>query len=207
MVSSTISPFVAKEMYQEGKPLGINVIDTPVSGGVVAAENASLTFMVGTKEEELFNRISRFLQAMGKNIYQCGDPGSGEIAKVCNNMALGIEMVAVAEALALGEKLGMDLKTLSKVMGVSSSKCWSLETYNPVPGVIETSPASRGYTGGFASDLLLKDLKIAMDTRKVAGAHTPLGEHTTKIYQELVDKGLAKKDFSIIFDILSKYKS
>jgi len=123
---------------------------------------------------------------MGKNIVSCERPGAGQIAKICNNMALAIEMIAVGEAIAMGKKLGIDEKVLSEIMKTSSSRCWSVDTYNPVPGVMENVPASRNYDGGFMCDLMLKDLKIALHSAKEVNAQIPLGNHAHEIYQQLV---------------------
>lgn len=139
---STISPIVAKDLNAEGKKSGKIYVDAPVSGGVTGAEAGTLTFMVGAESPEVFNRAKPILQAMGKSVFNCERAGAGQIAKICNNMALAIQMVSVAEALALGKKLGIDDKILTNIMKVSSSRCWSLDTSNPVPGVMENVPAS-----------------------------------------------------------------
>ena len=166
--SSTISPLASRELMEEGAKLGFITADAPVSGGVPGAVNGTLTFMVGC-EEGHFEKIKALLEAMGKNIFHCGGFGSGEIAKVCNNLALAIEMRAVAEGLALGEKLGMDPKKLSDIMSVSTGRCWSVDTYNPRPGVLEGVPASRDYEGGFGVSLIKKDLGLARESAEQVG--------------------------------------
>lgn len=182
-------------------------VDAPVSGGVTGAQAGTLTFMVGAENSELFDRSKKILEAMGKSFFNCQKPGAGQIAKLCNNMALGIEMIAVSEALAMGAKLGMDSKVLSDIMKVSSSRCWSVDTYNPVPGVMENVPSSRDYERGFGSELMLKDLKLAVEAAESAHCKVELGEASKKIYQKIVEKGMGRKDFGIIYDLILKNKA
>ena len=144
---------------------------------------------------------------MGKSFFNCQKSGAGQIAKLCNNMALAIEMIGISEALAMGAKLGRDGKVLSDIMKVSSSRFWSVDTYNPVPGVIEGVPSSRDYERGFGSELMLKDLKLASDAAKSANCKVELGETSKKIYQQIVDKGMGRKDFGIIYDLILKNKA
>ncbi len=144
----------------------MNYVDAPVSGGVTGAAAGTLTFMVGAENTAVFDKVKPILDCMGKNIFNCNKIGAGQIAKICNNMALAIEMIGISEALSLGKTLGMDEKILTNIMKVSSSRCWSIDTYNPVPGVMENVPASRNYDGGFACDLMLKDVKIAVEVAK-----------------------------------------
>jgi 3-hydroxyisobutyrate dehydrogenase len=132
--------------------------------------------------------------------------GAGQIAKVCNNMALAIEMIGISEALALGAKLGMDSKILTNIMKVSSSRCWSVDTYNPVPGVMENVPASREYERGFGCELMLKDLKLALGVAAEVHCKAELGDKSKEIYEKLVKEGLGKKDFGVIYDIILKSK-
>lgn len=202
--SSTISPLVAKELSEKAKTFGISFIDAPVSGGVGGAQAGTLTFMVGTHEEKTFSRIESVLKAMGKNIFKCGEAGTGQIAKMCNNLSLAIQMVSVCEALSLGKSLGMDLKVLSDVMKVSSARCWSIDTYNPAPGIMEGVPASRNYENGFACELMLKDLNISKEVSENINKGSLLGKKTIEIYEELVSKGYKKKDFGVLFDIFDK---
>lgn len=150
-------------------------MDAPVSGGVGAATAGTLTFMVGSNTEQIFQRTQEYLQFMGKKVINCQKEGAGQIAKACNNMALAIEMIAVSEAMTMGKKLGIDSKVLADIMNVSSSYCWSSQVYNPCPGVIETVPSSKNYEGGFASELMLKDLGIAIAAAEQSGSSVPLG--------------------------------
>ncbi|EAR82501.1 3-hydroxyisobutyrate dehydrogenase (macronuclear) [Tetrahymena thermophila SB210] len=204
--SSTISYHAAIKIYENAKKVNQRYIDAPVSGGVGAATAGTLTFMVGAENKELFQECKNLLQHMGKNIANCEKPGAGSIAKICNNMALGIEMIAVAEAISLGKKLGIDPKVLSSIMNTASGRCWSSEVYNPCPGVLENVPASKGYEGGFACELMLKDLGLAADAAKQASADVPLGNHAKDIYQKLVELGLNRKDFAIVYDVLLNNK-
>jgi 3-hydroxyisobutyrate dehydrogenase len=128
----------------------------------MAAKAGTLNFLIGAETPALFDKSKAILQSMGKNCFNCQKPGAGQIAKLCNNMALAIEMIGVSEALAMGTKLGIDRKILSDIMKVSSSRCWSIDTYNPVPGILENAPSSRNYENGFYSDLMLKDIKLAI---------------------------------------------
>ena len=152
---STIVPDEVKNLYNLAQKQDKVFIDAPVSGGVVGAQNGTLTFMVGADNETNFNKVEPMLQSMGKNIVNCNMVSGGQIAKTCNNMALAIQMASVSEAFNLGIKLGMDPKILNKIMGTASSRCWSLDTYNPVPGILENVPASRDYENGFKTDLMM----------------------------------------------------
>ena len=143
---------------------------------------------------------------MGKSIFNCEKVGAGQIAKVCNNMALAIEMIGISEALALGAKLGMDSKILTNIMKVSSSRCWSVDTYNPVPGVMDNVPASRDYERGFACELMLKDIKLALGAAQEVLCKTQLGDKSKEIYEGLVKGGSGKKDFGVIYDAILKNK-
>jgi 3-hydroxyisobutyrate dehydrogenase len=166
---------VAIELNNAAKAKGMTYVDAPVSGGVTGAQAGTLTFMVGAETTALFDKSKEILQAMGKSFFNCQKPGAGQIAKLCNNMALAIEMIGVSEALAMGAKLGMDGKILSDIMKVSSSRCWSVDTYNPVPGVIENVPSSRDYERGFGSELMLKDLKLAIEAAQSVNCKVELG--------------------------------
>jgi 3-hydroxyisobutyrate dehydrogenase len=161
---------------ESAKKYKMTYIDAPVSGGVTGAAAGTLTFMVGVENGSQFERVKPILECMGKNIFNCGKPGAGQITKACNNMALAIEMIGISEALALGKSLGMDEKVLTNIMKVSTSRCWSIDTYNPVPGVMENVPASRNYEGGFGCALMLKDLGLALQAARDAGCTTELGD-------------------------------
>ena len=198
--SSTISPLVAKELFEKASSYGIHFVDAPVSGGVGGAATGTLTFMVGTQEDKVFSKIERVLKSMGKNIIRCGEAGSGQIAKMCNNLSLAIQMISIAEALSLGKSLGMDVKVLTDVMKVSTARCWSIDTYNPVPGVMQGVPSSRNYENGFACELMLKDLNIAKEVTENLKKGNMLGGKTVEIYEELVKQGYNKKDFGVVFE-------
>jgi len=205
--SSTVDPGTSRYLYSEAVKLnkGIRLVDAPVSGGVGGAEAGTLTFMVGGSLE-LFTAAIPFLSLMGKNIVHCGDAGAGQAAKVCNNLVLAISMIGVSEGLNLGVKLGLDPKILSGIFNSSSARCWSSETYNPCPGVMPNVPSSRGYTGGFAVDLMKKDLSLAQVAAKSVDTSTPLGELAHLIYEALSQRGHGSKDFSYIYEFLSKEK-
>ncbi|GAM29303.1 hypothetical protein SAMD00019534_124790 [Acytostelium subglobosum LB1] len=203
--SSTIDPQTAREVADIATKHNSTLLDCPVSGGTGGAEAGTLTFMVGGKEAD-FERAKPYLQAMGKNIVHCGDVGTGQAAKVCNNLVLGISMVGVSEAMNLGVKLGIDPKKLAGIFNTSSARCWSSELYNPCPGVLENSPASRGYTGGFGSALMNKDLGLAVDSAKSLGEPLPLGTTAHQFYTMMVQKGLGNKDFSVAYEFLQKTK-
>ncbi|KIZ34886.1 NAD-binding protein, partial [Stutzerimonas stutzeri] len=163
------------------------------------AAAGTLTFMVGGSDAD-FDRAQPILAAMGKNIVHCGAAGNGQVAKVANNMLLGISMIGVAEAMALGVALGMDAKTLASVINTSSGRCWSSDTYNPFPGVLDNVPASRGYSGGFGSDLMLKDLGLATEAAKQVRQPVILGALAQQLYQSFSAQGHGNLDFSAIIN-------
>mmetsp|Transcript_21662 Transcript_21662/g.42548 ORF Transcript_21662/g.42548 Transcript_21662/m.42548 type:complete len:308 (-) Transcript_21662:64-987(-) len=199
--SSTIDPLVARSLYSEVTQKGSVFADAPVSGGVGGAEQGTLTFMVGANPEN-FERCKPLLSLMGKNVISCGDVGTGQVAKLCNNLVLGISMLGVCEAMNLGSRLGIDRKVLADIMNTSTARCWSSDTYNPAPGVMEGVPSSREYEGGFGSALMLKDLGLVADAAKKIGAPLPMGEHAHSMYQLLVAHGLGKKDFGVAYKFL-----
>ncbi|OIS96832.1 PREDICTED: probable 3-hydroxyisobutyrate dehydrogenase, mitochondrial isoform X1 [Nicotiana attenuata] len=174
------------------------MLDAPVSGGVLAAENGTLTFMVGGTEEAYTAAKPLFL-SMGKNSIYCGGSGNGATAKICNNLAMAISMLGVSEAFALGQSLGIAASTLTKIFNSSSARCWSSDTYNPVPGVMDGVPSSRNYIGGFASKLMAKDLNLAAASAKEIGLKCPLTSQAEKIFTELCNNGHEAKDFSGVF--------
>lgn len=169
--------------------------------GTIGAEAATLTFMVGIESESLFNdRVKPFLANMGKNIVYCGGNGNGQVAKITNNMLLGISMIGAAEAMNLGTKLGMDPKLLANVINTSSGRCWSTEIYNPHPDVMPNVPSSRGYTGGFGNRLIAKDLGLAVASATESKSTVTLGAIAHQIYMQLSQtKGFENKDFSSVF--------
>ncbi|MBB5046288.1 3-hydroxyisobutyrate dehydrogenase [Rhodopseudomonas rhenobacensis] len=176
-------------------------VDAPVSGGTGGAKAATLTFMAGGAPAA-FEAAKPVLELMGKKIVHCGGPGAGQAAKICNNMILGISMIAVSEAFTLAEKLGLSHQALFDVASTSSGQCWSLTSYCPVPGPVPTSPANNDYKPGFAAALMLKDLKLSQEAAKAAGAATPLGAHAEEIYAAFADAGHGGTDFSGIINYL-----
>ena len=198
--SSTIDPHTAREVAALAEAHGNPMADAPVSGGTGGAEAGTLTFMVGGSPE-VFERIAPVLRHMGKNIVHCGAAGTGQVAKICNNMILGISMIGVAEAMNLGASLGIDPKVLAGIINTSSGRCWSSDTYNPYPGVMENVPASRGYTGGFGTDLMLKDLTLATDAAKQSKQPVMLGALAQQLYQTLSAQGAGALDFSSIINL------
>ena len=194
---STISPKTSKELSLKASSLNLEMIDAPVSGGVKGAEEAGLTFMVGGSVENV-EKAKPILSKMGKNIFHAGDSGSGQVAKLCNNMLLAIHMSGTAEALSMGVQSGLDPSVLSKIMSKSSGGNWSLDKYNPYPGVMSESPASNDYQGGFLNKLMIKDLSLAKELADDAGTQTPMGNSARKLYQELIEQGLENLDFSSV---------
>jgi 3-hydroxyisobutyrate dehydrogenase len=194
---STIDPITAREVAMDAQAKGCAMVDAPVSGGVAGAEAATLTFMVGGEARD-FEAARPILQCMGRNVVHCGAAGNGQAAKICNNLMLAIEMIATAEGMSLAAKLGMDPKVFASIVNTSSGRCWSSDTYNPYPGVLENVPASRDYAGGFGSDLMLKDLGLAADAAKAARQPILLGALAQQIYQKHSAQGHGAKDFSSV---------
>ena len=194
---STISPKTSKELSLKASSLDLEMIDAPVSGGVKGAEEAGLTFMVGGSVENV-EKAKPILSKMGKNIFHAGGSGSGQIAKLCNNMLLAIHMSGTAEALSMGVKSGLDPSVLSEIMSKSSGGNWSLDKYNPYPGVMTESPASKDYQGGFLNKLMIKDLNLAKELAQDSKTETPMGDSARKLYDELIEQGLEDLDFSSV---------
>ncbi|KAL6053216.1 3-hydroxyisobutyrate dehydrogenase [Balamuthia mandrillaris] len=199
--ASTIEPAVARKISARAAEQNIHMIDAPVSGGVVGAEAATLTFMVGG-ELEAFNKATELLSLMGKNIVHCGGPGNGQAAKLCNNLVLAISMIGVAEGMNLGVQLGLDPKVLAGIFNTSSARCWSSDTYNPVPGIKEGVPSSRNYEGGFGVDLMSKDLNLAINAAHSIKASVPLTGAALQLYNLISSKGAGRKDFSVVYKFL-----
>ncbi|MGY0219713.1 3-hydroxyisobutyrate dehydrogenase [Endozoicomonadaceae bacterium StTr2] len=199
--SSTIDAATARKVHAAAAEKGIAMVDAPVSGGVAAAAAGTLSFMCGGSDEA-FASVKPLLDGMGKNIFHAGDSGAGQVAKVCNNMLLSILMVGTSEALRLGADNGLDPARLSEIMLASSGRNWTLEVYNPYPGVMENAPASNDYKPGFMNDLMLKDLGLAMETAVHSGSATPLGAMARSLYASHVSKGNGKLDFSSILQSL-----
>ena len=200
---STIDVASARATAAAAEAAGLAMLDAPVSGGVGGAASGTLTFMVGGPEAA-FARGEALLRAMGRNIVHAGAAGAGQAAKICNNMMLGIAMVATAEAFVLADALGLDRQKLFDIAAVSSGQSWSLTTYCPVPGPVPASPANRDYAPGFAAALMLKDLTLAQDAAAAAGAATPLGAHAARLYRALVEAGEGGRDFSAMFPWLAR---
>ncbi len=197
---STIDVATAREVIEVTEAHGYQMVDAPVSGGIAAAAGGTLTFMVGGSDAA-FARAQPILAAMGKAVIHAGGPGTGQAAKICNNMLLAIHMIGTCEAFAMAQKLGLDAQTFYDISSVSSGQCWSMTSYCPVPGVGPVTPADNGYQGGFAAGLMLKDLKLAMEAAAGAGATVPLGEHAKAIYEAFAAENAAT-DFSGIIRTL-----
>ncbi|KER86735.1 3-hydroxyisobutyrate dehydrogenase [Xanthomonas arboricola pv. celebensis] len=200
---STIAPASARKLAAEAQARGLAVLDAPVSGGTAGAAAGSLTFIVGGAAQVL-ERARPVLQAMGKNIFHVGDNGAGQVAKLCNNMALGVIMAATGEALALGVAQGLDPAVLSQMMAVSTGRSWATEVCNPWPGVLPSAPASRGYSGGFGNDLMLKDLGLVAESAVQAGVSIPLGELARNLYAINSQAGNGALDFSSVIKLVAK---
>ncbi|MBO3273976.1 3-hydroxyisobutyrate dehydrogenase [Pseudomonas schmalbachii] len=191
--SSTIDPHSARDVAAAARAHGNPMLDAPVSGGTAGAAAGTLTFMVGGEQAD-FERARPALAAMGKNIVHCGAAGNGQVAKVANNMLLGISMIGVAEAMSLGVKLGMDAEVLAGIINTSSGRCWSSEVNNPLTG----APAARGYSGGFGTDLMLKDLGLASEAARQVRQPVLLGALAQQLYQSFSAQGNGQLDFSAI---------
>eukprot|EP00904_Undaria_pinnatifida_P008233 jgi/Undpi1/453/HiC_scaffold_1.g00449.m1 len=208
--SSTIGPLASRRINSVARENGITMLDAPVSGGVPAAENATLTFIVGGPEEGM-DRARPLLLSMGAQAVYCGEAGAGCIAKmrfivggtVCNNLALAISMIGVSEAMSLGSKMGMDPTVLANVLNASTARCWASEAYNPCPGVMEGVPSSKGFQGGFAASLMQKDLHLALQAANESSQSLPMGALAHQLYSLLCNQGSASKDFSVIYELIS----
>lgn len=192
---STIAVTDAREAHEKASNAGFMMVDAPVSGGTAAADAGTLTFMAGGTKIA-YELAEPILKGMGKNIFHAGGAGNGQAAKIANNMLLGISMIGTCEAFNLAEKLGLDAQTFFNISSVSSGQCWSMTSYCPAPGPVPTSPANRDYKPGFAVAMMLKDLHLAADAAKAAGADIRLGELAESIYQNLSERGFDGLDFS-----------
>ena len=201
--SSTIAPASAQKVAQAAAERGLQMIDAPVSGGTAGAQAGTLTFIVGGSADAL-ERARPVLENMGRNIFHVGGNGAGQVAKLCNNMALGVIMAATGEAISLGVAHGLDATVLSQMMAVSTGRSWATEVCNPWPGVLETAPASRGYSGGFGNDLMLKDLGLAVEAAVAKGASIPLGELARNLYSINSQQGNGGLDFSSVVKLFNK---
>ncbi len=198
---STIDVATAREEAEKARASGYLMVDAPVSGGISAAEGATLTFMVGGPEEAC-KRAEPYLEVMGKAVIHAGAAGAGQAVKICNNMLLGASMVATCETFALAQKLGLDPQTFFDISSKASGQCWSMTSYCPVPGVGPETPADRDYEGGFATALMLKDLRLAMEAAQGVDAYTPMGAHAEELYARFSRLGGDRKDFSAIIRMI-----
>jgi len=201
MDCSTIDVATAKQVEGEAKASGYTMVDAPVSGGIAAADAGTLTFMVGGSDDG-FAKAQPFLDKMGKAVIHAGGPGAGQAAKIVNNMLLGVTMAGTCEAFVLAQKLGLDPQVFFDISSKASGQSWSMTSYCPVPGVGPETPADRNYDGGFAAALMLKDLKLAMEAAKEAGAYTPMGGEAEELYQRFVARGGGGKDFSALIKMI-----
>jgi len=192
---STIDVASARDVASQAAAAGFEMLDAPVSGGVGGAEAGTLTFMVGGSDAA-FARARPILEKMGRTIVHCGGPGNGQAAKICNNMVLGISMIAVSEAFTLADALGLDRQKLFDVSSTASGQCWALTSYCPVPGPVPSSPANRDYKPGFTADMMVKDLRLAQDAAQTSGVATPLGAAAQALYGMFVARGQGPVDFS-----------
>lgn len=200
---STIAPETARRVAASAYARGVTMIDAPVSGGTAGAAAGTLTFIVGGEATAL-EKARPILEKMGKNIFHAGGAGAGQVAKICNNMLLGILMAGTSEALALGVANGLNPKVLSDIIASSSGRNWATEVYNPWPGVMPAAPASNGYAGGFGVDLMLKDLGLAAEAALSVQALIPLGEVARNLYSLHSIAGHGKQDFSSILNLLKQ---
>jgi len=198
---STIDVESARAVAAQAREQGFRFADAPVSGGAAAAEAGTLAFMVGCDEAD-FAEIEQAIGPMARVVFRAGDHGAGQAAKICNNMVLGISMIGVCEALALAEKLGLDPVKFHEISSQSSGQCWSLTSYCPWPGPVPAAPSNRGYEGGFATAMMLKDLKLAQEAAARSGAATPLGATAEGLYALFDRLGGGGKDFSAILEML-----
>lgn len=201
--SSSIEISTTRELHQEAAKLGIAALDAPVSGGTAGAEAATLTFMVGGSDAH-YQRALTLLEKMGKKIVHAGGPGSGQAAKICNNLILGISMIAVSEGFTLGQKLGLDPKKFFEIASTASSQCWSMTSYCPVPGIVEKAPSNNEYQPGFMAKMMLKDLRLGQQAAEQVGAFIPLGSEATELFTQYVNAGHGEMDFSGIINMIKE---
>jgi 3-hydroxyisobutyrate dehydrogenase len=199
---STIAPASARRLADAAQARGLQILDAPVSGGTAGAQAGTLTFIIGGEASAL-ERARPVLQVMGRNLFHVGGSGAGQVAKLCNNMALGVIMAVTGEALALGVAHGLDAKVLSQMLAVSTGRSWATEVCNPWPGVLANAPATRGYQGGFGNDLMLKDLGLAAEAALAVGATIPLGELARNLYAINSRSGNGKLDFSSVLKLFA----
>jgi len=200
---STIDVKTARRVIQSAKNNGFNMIDAPVSGGVGGAAAGTLTFMCGGHTNH-FERAKPLLDVMGKNVFHAGEAGNGQVAKVCNNMLLGVHMIGTCEAFNLAEKLGLDAQTFFDISSTASGQNWSMTSYCPAAGPVPSAPSNREYQPGFTAAMMLKDMRLSQGAAESAQASTPLGALTEELYAEMVNKGLSGLDFSGVMKLINK---
>jgi 3-hydroxyisobutyrate dehydrogenase len=199
--ASTVDVETARAVAAAAQVNDLVMVDAPVSGGVAGAEVGTLTFMVGGSERG-FERAKPILETMGKAVVHAGGPGHGQAVKICNNVILGVSMIAVSEAFVLAEKLGIDAQKLFDIVAQASGQCWAMTNCCPVPGLVPSSPANRDYQAGFTAAMMLKDLKLAQEAAKAAGAKAPMSAAASALYSLFVEQGSARTDFSGIIRLL-----
>jgi 3-hydroxyisobutyrate dehydrogenase len=199
--SSTIDVDTARRVAAAAEAASFNMVDAPVSGGVGGASAGTLTFMVGGSADG-FAAAKPILDVMGQNIFHAGGNGNGQVAKICNNMLLGISMIGTCEAFMLGEKLGLEAQTLFDISATASGQCWSMTSYCPAPGPVPTAPSNNQYQAGFAAAMMLKDLNLAQEASGSAECQTPMGKRAAELYTEMAEKGQGELDFSGIIKML-----
>ena len=204
--SSTIDVQSAQSVHEAAKSAGFNMIDAPVSGGVIGADAGTLTFMCGG-DKESFEKAKPILQGMGKNIVHAGASGSGQAAKACNNMLLGISMIGISESFTLADRLGLDPKLLFDIMSSATGDCWALRNHLPIAGIVETSAANRSFSPGFAVAMMAKDLRLAEAAAKSVDLQTDLGTLASKMYTEFEKGGSGHLDYSAIINLIQKKAS
>lgn len=204
--SSSIEINITRELHAEADRLSIAALDAPVSGGTAGAENATLTFMVGGEEKNFF-RAKPILEKMGKKIIHVGEAGNGQAAKICNNLILGISMIAVCEGFVLGQKLGLDPKKFFEISSNASGQCWSMTSYCPVPGIVEKAPSNHNYQPGFMAKMMLKDLRLGQNAADEVKGFIPLGKEAIKLFESYVEEGNGEMDFSGIINMIKEKSS
>ncbi len=200
---SSIDVETSRELHKKAASLGLAMCDAPVSGGVKGAEAAALTIMVGA-EKINYEKAKPYLELLGKKVIYAGAAGNGQVAKICNNMILGVSMIAVSEAFVLGEKLGLDAKTFFEISSNASGQCWAMTSYCPVPDIMENVPANNNYQPGFAAAMMLKDLNLSQQAADYAKVKTTLGKAATNVYQEFVNANQQDIDFSGVIGFIKK---
>ena len=198
---STIDIKTSIEIGKEAKKIGVKIVDAPVSGGVMGAKNATLTFLVGGSKDA-FDLAKPLLEIMGKNIFHAGELGCGNGAKICNNLALGISMIGASEALMLAKRLNIDIKKVHEIMKSASGNSWPISVYPPLPGLKEGVPSNNKYRPGFSAGMMSKDLKLAIECAEEVKANTPLGSTANNIYDKFCKEGNDNKDFSAISKVV-----